>query len=166
MDLERISGLHAGGRRKESTGQFYECIHLAGHPFILMIDNLAPGLHVEILHIKGRQAAGFNVGEDGKPGKEGDAHIGPQQVDDEFRIPDFEERADGHVLGCQVLLQYETVACIFLSQDEGLSNDLGQVQVLPAGKWVLYGGYEYNVLRLFQDLDPFVVIQGEKRLKE
>ena len=58
---EGAPGLHAGVRRKEGPGQFNECTHLAGHPLILMIDNLAPGLHMEILDVKGGQAAGFNV---------------------------------------------------------------------------------------------------------
>lgn len=51
MGPGRTIGTCRGQAEGKSTGQFYRMHSICGHPFILMMNNLAPGLHVEILYV-------------------------------------------------------------------------------------------------------------------
>ena len=123
-----------------------------------MINNLAPGSHIEIPDIQHSQLPFDDVPVNGEFRQKGNAQVLSQQADDEFRIADFQEGLYLLFLGSQVLVQDEPVAGVSFGEDEGLFNDLVQVQAVQAHKGMPGRSDEHNILRFFQDFYPFAVI--------
>ena len=79
--------------RKKGLGRFLgqadEGVHLPGDPFILVIEDLTPDMHMKILYRQDGQMSCRYFVFNGKLRKKGDPGIVFQQADDKFRVSNF-----------------------------------------------------------------------------